>query len=110
MPLIATTRITLFCLAVVLAPAGAARAATLCARDEVAQVVAEEMRGRNHYARLDRRSVLEWATDDPNTVRCTAVGVVEAPYASAGTSGAYCEVYRYSVTVAARRFSVRFVD
>ncbi len=105
-------RTTPFCAWVLLFSAfRVAHADMLCAREEVAQVVAREMRDRNQYARLDRASVLEWATGDPGTVRCTALALVEAPYPPARVGGAsYRELYRYTVTVSSRRFTVRFAN
>ena len=111
MPRGSRVRALLLCPPLLLIPTDGARADMLCARDEVAQTVAREMQRRNHYAVLDRGSVLEWSTDDPNTVRCTALALVEAPYAPAGERiHSYKELYRFIVTVTGHRFTVRFLD
>jgi hypothetical protein len=81
----------------------------LCQREEVAWVVAREVRARDYYATADFSTTIELPTEEGNVVHCT-IGVVRQldGYAWPWSRSPVALPFGYRVRLANRRFIVLF--
>ena len=98
-------------LALLLLSSGASAGAPpgpVCAREEVADFVASEMRRRSPYAVTLRNTIAEWPGREPSTVWCAVTVVRQQFDSSRPTPRTVAEYQRYAVRWLDPGYEVRF--